>query len=262
MFDWHLFNWRVFDWVLPFYRLYPVPQVIPGTRLKVERIFKGYAHASRSEYSIFQDLSLTLTARECIAVEGVTLSQELALLQTLYGHSPIDAGAIWLNHQDQWINLTQLSDRQLILVRQQSIGYLSKFLPTRPHATALEVALDPLLELGIEPQAAQEKVKALFRYLDIPSRLWRISPVALSDCEKQQINIARTFSVDYPVLLLNAPGFNLDPISKRRLIDLINERKASGCAIIGVFQDQTLKQSTCTGSFSLVHSASVPMICR
>lgn len=215
-------------------------------RLKVERVFKGVGRKGEVGVALVDDLTLTVRAGDCIGLTGTSLVAKTVLLQILHGQSQIDGGAIWVATDRHWVNLVQLSRSQLQSVCHQTIGYLGQVLPISPRATAFDMVLDPLLERGTARRIARETASRLLVQLSVPRRLWQVSPAQFSKAEQQRVNIARTFAVDYPVYLLNAPMTHLCEIDRGPLMELIEQRKASGSAFVGLFQDQALQSRTCT----------------
>ncbi|MGD1952921.1 MAG: ATP-binding cassette domain-containing protein, partial [Leptolyngbyaceae cyanobacterium] len=130
-------------------------------------------------------------------------------------------------------------------VRQHTLGYVSQFLRVIPRVPAVEVAAESLMELGVEPEEAQVKVRDLFSRLNLPERLWELSPTTFSGGEKQRVNIARAFSMDYPILLLDEPTSALDAANREVVMQLIEERKAQGCAMVGIFHDDEVRERVC-----------------
>jgi alpha-D-ribose 1-methylphosphonate 5-triphosphate synthase subunit PhnL len=51
------------------------------------------------------------------------------------------------------------------------------------------------------------------------------------------VNIARGFAHTYPALLLDEPTASLDATNRETVLSLIEEAKAGGAAIIGIFHD-------------------------
>ncbi len=51
------------------------------------------------------------------------------------------------------------------------------------------------------------------------------------------MNIARGFVHAYPALLLDEPTASLDPANRETVLSLIDEAKARGAAIVGIFHD-------------------------
>jgi alpha-D-ribose 1-methylphosphonate 5-triphosphate synthase subunit PhnL len=215
--------------------------------LKAEHLYKNFVlhHQGGVCLPVLQGRSLTVAAGECVALLGASGSGKSTFMRSLYGNYRIDRGSIWLKHENQWVDLPQLLPHELIEVRQKTIGYVSQFLRVIPRVSALDVAAEPLIELGIAPETAYTKVKALFTRLNLPERLWSLSPTYFSGGEKQRVNIARAFAVDYPILLLDEPTSALDMTNREGVIQLIEERKAQGCAMIGIFHDDEVRDRVC-----------------
>ncbi len=138
----------------------------------------------------------------------------------------------------------------MINIRTHTLGYVSQFLRVIPRVSALEVAAEPLMDLGMDAEEAQAKVRSLFRRLNLPERLWLLSPTTFSGGEKQRVNIARAFSVNYPILLLDEPTSALDAANREVVVQLIKEKREQGCALIGIFHDDEVKTRVCNQSLT------------
>jgi alpha-D-ribose 1-methylphosphonate 5-triphosphate synthase subunit PhnL len=114
-----------------------------------------------------------------------------------------------------------------------------------PRVPALTVAAEPLLDLGYAPDIAEAKVRELFTRLNLPEHLWKLSPTTFSGGEKQRVNLARTLVVDYPILLLDEPTSALDATNREVVMQLIEERQDKGCAVVGIFHDDEVRDRLC-----------------
>jgi alpha-D-ribose 1-methylphosphonate 5-triphosphate synthase subunit PhnL len=94
-----------------------------------------------------------------------------------------------------------------------------------------------LLALGRSEGEALDRARDLLTRLRIPERLWRLSPTTFSGGEQQRVNIARGFAHAYPALLLDEPTASLDATNRETVLTLIEEAKAQGAAIVGIFHD-------------------------
>jgi alpha-D-ribose 1-methylphosphonate 5-triphosphate synthase subunit PhnL len=65
------------------------------------------------------------------------------------------------------------------------------------------------------------------------------------------VNIARGFAADYPILLLDEPTASLDAGNRAVVIALINEAKARGAAIVGIFHDDEVREAVAGRIFDL-----------
>jgi alpha-D-ribose 1-methylphosphonate 5-triphosphate synthase subunit PhnL len=91
----------------------------------------------------------------------------------------------------------------------------------------------------------------LLARLNIPERLWKLSPMTFSGGEQQRVNIARGFAAHFPVLLLDEPTASLDAENRLRVLELIAEAQARGSAILGVFHDERERRQACTRDIPL-----------
>lgn len=229
------------------------PAISKNVLLKAENLYKRFVlhHQGGICLPVLQGVSLELKAGDCVALTGCSGSGKSTLIRSLYGNYRIDRGSIWMQHENQWVDLPQLQPHEIIELRRKTIGYVSQFLRVIPRVSALDVAAEPLIELGIEQEIAYAKVQELFQRLNLPERLWQLSPTSFSGGEKQRINIARAFAMNYPILLLDEPTSALDDMNRSVVIQLIEERKAAGCAMIGIFHDHEVRDRVCNRNLTL-----------
>ncbi|MGH1392878.1 MAG: phosphonate C-P lyase system protein PhnL [Trichormus sp.] len=215
--------------------------------LHVENLRKSFTLHQQGgiQLSVLEGVSLMVNAGECIALSGESGTGKSTFMRCLYANYRVDSGAVWVKHEDSWIDLCQLAPHEILAVRQKTIGYVSQFLRVIPRVPALEVAAEPLLELGVNIDVAFNKVKDLFHRLNLSERLWHLSPTTFSGGEKQRVNIARALAVDYPILLLDEPTSALDATNRQIVIELLQERKKQGCCLIGIFHDEEVRSQLC-----------------
>ena len=224
-----------------------------GLVLRVEQLSKGFTlhHQGGIHLSVLEGVSLEVRSGECVAIAGASGTGKSTLMRSLYGNYRSDRGAIWVKHLGHWVNLPQLEPHELLEVRQKTIGYISQFLRVIPRVPALQVAAEPLLELGTAPEVAFDTIRDLFARLNLPERLWSLSPTTFSGGEKQRVNIARAWSVPYPILLLDEPTSALDATNREVVMQLIEERRAAGCALMGIFHDDEVRDRVCNRHLTL-----------
>ena len=109
----------------------------------------------------------------------------------------------------------------------------------------VDVVAEPLLTLGVSAGEARARAGALLAQLNIPERLWALSPTTFSGGEQQRVNIARGFVHPYPALLLDEPTASLDAVNREVVLGLIEAAKARGAAIIGIFHDEAARARLC-----------------
>ena len=195
---------------------------------------------------VLRAVGLEVAGGECVTLHGPSGAGKSTLLRCLYGNCKADAGTILIRHGDEMVDLTQAPPRQVLDMRQGSLGYVSQFLRAIPRVPALDVVAEPLRALGVEAGRARERARALLARLRIPERLWPLAPATFSGGEQQRVNIARGFVTDHPILLLDEPTASLDSANRAVVVDLINEARARGVAVVGVFHDDEEREAVST----------------
>jgi len=87
--------------------------------------------------------------------------------------------------------------------------------------------------------------------LNLHEHLWHLPPATFSGGEQQRVNIAHGMIADSPVLLLDEPTASLDADNRRVVVELIQAARAKGCAIVGIFHDDEVRQAVATRCFDV-----------
>lgn len=177
--------------------------------------------------------SFTVRPGECVALTGPSGAGKSTLMRMIYGNYLAASGRIAIGGTE----VTGAEPREIIRLRRETLGYVSQFLRVVPRVPTLEVVAEPLLTLGQPRETAEDRARALLTRLRIPEPLWALSPTTFSGGEQQRVNIARGFAHAYPALLLDEPTASLDPANRETVLTLIEEAKARGAAIVGIFHD-------------------------
>lgn len=182
---------------------------------------------------VMRGASLHVAPGECVALTGPSGSGKSTLMRMIYGNYLAASGRIAVGG----VVITGAGPRAILALRRETLGYVSQFLRILPRVPALEVAAEPLRDLGIAPEEAEARAAALLKRLRIPEALWSLSPLTFSGGEQQRINIARGFVHPYPALLVDEPTASLDAANRETVLGLILEAKAAGAAVLGIFHD-------------------------
>src|SRR5690606_15816203 len=122
-------------------------------------------------------------------------------------------------------------------------GYVSQFLRVIPRVTCLDVVMEPALARGIDLAFARQRAQSLLDRLGIPERLWPLAPGTFSGGEQQRVNIARSFMVHWPILLLDEPTASLDDANRGVVMELIAEARRAGSALVAISHDAVTRDS-------------------
>lgn len=185
--------------------------------------------------------ALSVAPGECVGLTGPSGAGKSTLMRMVHGNYLVAGGSLRVGGLD----LAAAAPREIIALRRETLGYVSQFLRVVPRVPTLEVVADPLLALGVPAGQARDRAAALLGRLNIPERLWSLSPTTFSGGEQQRVNIARGFVHAYPALLLDEPTASLDMGNRDVVLRLIEEAKARGAAILGIFHDEAARARVC-----------------
>ncbi|MEQ8601730.1 MAG: phosphonate C-P lyase system protein PhnL [Marivibrio sp.] len=194
---------------------------------------------------------LRVAAGECVALTGPSGAGKSTLMRLIYGNYLTDVGSIEVRHDGGWIDLAGADPRAVLAVRRRTLGYVSQFLRVVPRVATRDVVAEPRIALGEAPADARATAESLLARLNLPSALWDLPPATFSGGEQQRVNIARGFAHPYPVLLLDEPTASLDGANRRVVLDLIEEAKDRGAAIVGIFHDADARGAVCTREYEI-----------
>lgn len=185
--------------------------------------------------------ALSVAPGECVGLVGASGAGKSTLMRMVWGNYLAASGSIMVGALD----VARAEPRQIIALRRSTLGYVSQFLRVVPRVPTLDVVAEPLLQLGVPAAEARDRAAALLSRLNIPGRLWQLSPTTFSGGEQQRVNIARGFAHPYPALLLDEPTASLDAGNREVVLSLIREAKARGAAILGIFHDEGARERVC-----------------
>ncbi|MCA3449425.1 MAG: phosphonate C-P lyase system protein PhnL [Rhodobacter sp.] len=187
---------------------------------------------------------LTVHPGECVALVGASGAGKSTLMRMIWGNYLAGSGSIRVGSLD----VVTAAPREILRLRRETLGYVSQFLRVVPRVPTVDVVAEPLLNLGVPTEAARVRAAHLLDRLNIPQRLWHLSPTTFSGGEQQRVNIARGFAHPCPALLLDEPTASLDPVNREVVLALVEEAKAAGAAIIGIFHDAAARERLCDRS--------------
>lgn len=203
--------------------------------IHVENLAKNFTlhNQGGAVIPVIAGASFNVSPGECVALVGESGAGKSTVMRILYGNYLAQGGAVRIGGLD----ITRAEPREILALRRETLGYVSQFLRVVPRVPTLEVVAEPLLALGRPEDEALARARDLLTRLRIPERLWALSPTTFSGGEQQRVNIARGFAHAYPALLLDEPTASLDATNRETVLSLIQEAKAGGAAIVGIFHD-------------------------
>ena len=190
---------------------------------------------------VMEGATLSVAPGECVALTGASGAGKSTLMRMIYGNYLAASGSIRVGDTD----VATAEPREILELRRTVLGYVSQFLRVVPRVPTLDVVMEPLLATGSGADVARERAETLLTRLNIPRTLWSLSPTTFSGGEQQRVNIARGFAYPFPAMLLDEPTASLDAINRETVLTLIEEAKARGAAIVGIFHDADARDRVC-----------------
>jgi alpha-D-ribose 1-methylphosphonate 5-triphosphate synthase subunit PhnL len=211
--------------------------------IRIEGLSKSFTlhNQGGAVIPVMAGASLTVHPGECVALVGASGAGKSTLMRMIWGNYLAGSGSIRVGSLD----VVTAAPREILRLRRETLGYVSQFLRVVPRVPTVDVVAEPLLNLGVPTEAARARAAHLLDRLNIPQRLWHLSPTTFSGGEQQRVNIARGFAHPRPALLLDEPTASLDPVNREVVLALVEEAKAAGAAIVGIFHDAAARERLC-----------------
>jgi putative ABC transport system ATP-binding protein len=183
---------------------------------------------------ILERITLDIASKQRVAIVGPSGSGKSTLLGLIAGLDRPTSGSIGIDGVD----ITRLSENEMARYRRQKVGYIFQSFHLIPTLTAVENVAVPLELAGNDD--ARLQAEQLLDSVGLRDRLDHY-PVQLSGGEQQRVAIARAFACHPPILLADEPTGNLDTVTGRQVIDLLEGmHRDYGTTLVLVTHDQAL----------------------
>lgn len=183
--------------------------------VQIKNLFKSYKRGSQI-IPVLQDITLDIADNEFMALMGPSGSGKSTLLNLIAGIDKVDSGSISI----EGIDITSLSETELAKWRSSHVGFIFQFYNLIPVLTAFENVELPLLLTGLSRKERKEHVEMALQIVNLTDRMDHY-PSQLSGGQQQRIAIARAFVSDPAILVADEPTGDLDRISAKEILDLM-----------------------------------------
>ncbi len=173
-----------------------------GLPVRIDRVVKRYAPASREERPALNGVSLEVSSGEWVVLMGDSGSGKSTLLNLLAGVDYPDSGEILLGET----SLTRLNEHQRTLFRRERMGFVFQFFNLFPTLTVWENVLLPLRLLD---RTDTEPARRLLSEVGLVGKERRY-PSELSGGEQQRVALARALVHQPDLILADEPTGSLD----------------------------------------------------
>lgn len=186
------------------------------TVIDAHNISKIYNADTIPVYAV-NNVHLHLNRGEFTALVGPSGSGKTTLLNLIGGLDKPDAGSIKI----KGIDITKLSDAELIEFRLRHIGFVFQSFNLIPVLTAKE-NVELIMHLQHTPAKERNaRIKQLFHEIQLEDKL-NSRPSELSGGQQQRVAVARALASKPKFVLADEPTANLDTQSASNLLDIMD----------------------------------------
>ena len=175
--------------------------------------FEGVYKAYKSK-SVLYDINMEIRSDEIFVLIGSSGCGKTTLLKMINKLISFDRGDIRIDGE----SINKISGTLL----RRKIGYVVQDGGLFPHMTIGE-NIGVIPQMLKQPQAQiEQRVDELLRMVNLEPNLYRdLYPAQLSGGQKQRVGVARAFSVNPDIILMDEPFSALDPVTRNELQDEI-----------------------------------------
>jgi len=193
--------------------------------IELKNICKTYNPDKKNEVRAVCDIDLEINKGDFVAIIGPSGSGKSTLMHIIGLLDKPDKGEYYLESQ----KVSDLKEKQLSKIRNQSIGFVFQSFNLLPRTTALNNVVLPL----VYQKAKNRKKIALdkLKTVGLEKRQGH-KPSELSGGEQQRVAIARALITDPEIILADEPTGNLDTKSGKEIIEIFKKLNKQGKTII------------------------------
>jgi putative ABC transport system ATP-binding protein len=212
--------------------------VSPGTAgadapaVETEDLRRVYGEGETAVHAL-DGVSLRIERGEMVAIMGPSGSGKSTLLHLLGALETPTGGTIALGGR----RFEGLGERELTLLRRETIGFVFQFFNLLPALSAEENVVLPALIAGLRDAATRARAVELLDRVGLGPRRDHL-PAELSGGEQQRVSIARALLLEPELVLADEPTGNLDSRSGSEVLALLGElNREEGHTIVMVTHD-------------------------
>lgn len=184
-------------------------------------------------------VSFSIPRGDYAAIVGPSGSGKSTLMNIIGGLDTPTRGRIVIAGND----IGEMSDDDLAVFRNQTIGFVFQSFNLLPRLTALENVELPMIYGGIEPKERARRGAELLERVGLGQRMGH-RPTQLSGGQQQRVAIARALAGKPALILADEPTGALDTNTGIEILGLFSQLNAEGATIVLVTHDHDVARAT------------------
>lgn len=161
-------------------------------------------------------INLTISEGEFACIVGRSGSGKSTLLNMLAGLEGVSSGEIIIAGK----HIEKMNEGELILFRQENIGFIFQSFNLLPYYTALENVALPLTFRGVPRGERNKRAMAMLEMVGLKSHA-KHTPMQMSGGQQQRVGIARALVSDPKIVFADEPTGNLDSKTSSEIMNLL-----------------------------------------
>jgi putative ABC transport system ATP-binding protein len=194
--------------------------------LNVQQVTKVYG-TGEALVRALQGVSVTVGRGEYVAIMGSSGSGKSTLMNIIGCLDVPTTGRYLLDGVD----VSELNDRQLALVRNRRIGFVFQSFNLIPRTNALSNVELPLAYAGVKRTERRERARAALEMVGLADRASH-EPNQLSGGQQQRVAVARALVTAPALILADEPTGNLDTQSTQDVLTVLDDLNQTGRTIM------------------------------
>ena len=172
-------------------------------------------------------VDLSVMPGDYVAIMGPSGSGKSTLMHIIGCLDVPSAGSYLLDGAE----VAQLNETELAKIRNREIGFVFQQFNLLPSMTALRNVELPLLYAGVGRAERRRRATEALEKVGLGNRV-NHRPGELSGGQQQRVSVARALVTEPTLILADEPTGNLDSVSTRDVLGLLDELHAAGRTIV------------------------------
>jgi len=196
--------------------------------IELQDTTKKYKLQRQREVIALDNVSLKISPGEFLVITGRSGCGKTTLLYLIAGLARPTSGKVFIEETDIW----QLNDRRLSALRKEKIGFMFQVPSLIPVLNVLENVMVPTMFTGPEKRLdAYDRAKKALMDVGLSHKM-EAFPRHLSAGEEKRVVIARAIVDNPPFLLADEPTANLDELTEKEVMALLQSIHKGGTTIV------------------------------